>query len=258
MDGIDDGLRAGAASGVVTMLFHVLGPIEVHAGGAVRAVAGKPAVVLATMLLHRNAWVSLDQLADQVWPEGRAPLSAVANLRTYVWQVRRALPEPDRVDRRGDAYRLRAAPDEVDADRAVRVVAEATRAADPAPALAMIDEALGWWRGRAYPGLTATASAAEAADQLDELRLDLRELRAARLQALGRTAEAVAELRAVVTAAPLREWAWAGLIRTLAGGGRRAEALLAYRRAAELLAAELGVDPGPELLTARRLVLATA
>jgi DNA-binding SARP family transcriptional activator len=247
----------GPHRGVVTMLFHVLGPIEVHAAGAVRAVAGKPAVVLATMLLHRNTWVSLDQLADQVWPEGRAPLSATANLRTYVWQVRRALPEPDRVDRRGDAYRLRAAPDEVDADRAVRVVAEATRATGPAPALALIDEALGWWRGRAYPGLT-TASAAAAADQVDELRLDLRELRAAQLQALGRTAEAVAELRAVIAGAPLREWAWAGLIRTLAAGGRRAEALLAYRRAAELLAAELGVDPGPELLTARRLVLAPA
>lgn len=234
------------------MLFHVLGPIEVHAVDGPRTMTGKPAIVLATLLLHRNAWVNLDQLADQVWPKG-GPLSAVANLRTYVWHVRRALPEPNRLDRSGDAYRLRARPDEVDADRAARTAVEATRIADPALALTMVDEALGWWRGRAYPGL-----ATPVADQLDELRLDLRELRAARLLALGRAAEAVAELRTVISAAPLREWAWAGLVRTLAATGRRTEALLAYRRAAELLAVELGVEPGPELLAARRLVLAPA
>lgn len=252
MDGIDDGLRA-EATGVRPMLFHVLGPIEVHVAGTPRALAGKPAIVLATLLLHRNAWVNLDQLADQVWPVGRAPLSAVANLRTYVWHVRRALPLPDRIERRGDAYRLRAEPGEVDADRAARTAVEAMKATDPALALSMLDEALGWWRGRAYPGL-ATA----VADQLDELRLDLRELRAARLLTLGRGAEAVAELRAVTAEAPLREWAWAGLVRTLAATGRRAEALLAYRRAADLLAAELGVEPGPELTEARQFVLVPA
>ncbi|MEV4348281.1 BTAD domain-containing putative transcriptional regulator [Actinoplanes sp. NPDC049596] len=239
------------------MLFHVLGPIEVHATGAHLAVPGKPAVVLTTLLLHRNAWVSLDELAEQVWPHGRAPLSAVANLRTYVWRVRRLLPEPGRLDRLGDTYRLRAQPDEVDAGRAARVLAEASRTADPAQALSMVDEALGWWRGRAYPGLD-TPLALTLAEQLDELRLDLRELRAARLLALGRGAEATAELRVVLTAAPLRERAWAGLMHTLSATGRRSEALMAYRRAAELLAAELDVPPGPELLAARRLVLAPA
>src|SRR4051794_4316850 len=107
------------------MLFHVLGPIEVHAGGTLRTMTGKPAIVLAALLLHRGAWVDLDQLSDHVWPAGRVPRSAVANLRTYVWHVRRALPDPDRLDRLGDAYRLRAEPDEVDADRAARIAAEA-------------------------------------------------------------------------------------------------------------------------------------
>lgn len=249
MDRKGDG-PAGGRLGGVTVLFHVLGPIEVHAGGRPCPMAGKPAIVLATLVLHRNVWVSLDELADQVWPAGRAPLSAVGNLRTYVWQVRRALPERDRVDRRGDAYRLHAGPDEVDADRAARTAAEAARVGDPARGLSMVDEALGWWRGRAYPEL-ATA----VAGQLDELRLDLRELRAARLLALDRTAEAVIELRAVTTAAPLREWAWAALVRTLAATGRRSEALVAYRRAAGLLDAELGVEPGPDLVEARRHAL---
>jgi DNA-binding SARP family transcriptional activator len=237
--------------GGAAVLFHVLGPIEVHAEGARTSITGKPATVLATLLLHR-AWVSLDELADSVWPDVAAPPSAVANLRTYIWQVRRTLPEPGRVERRGNAYRLRAEPDEVDADRAARTVVEAARTADAAAALSLVDEALGWWRGRAYPGL---AAASAAADQLDELRLDLRELRAAKLLVLDRGAEAVAELRQVTAAAPLREWAWAGLVQALAATGRRAEALLAYRRAAELLAAELGVPPGPQLEAARRSVL---
>jgi DNA-binding SARP family transcriptional activator len=234
------------------MLFHVLGPIEVHAAGAPLAVVGKPATVLATLLLHRNAWVSLDELAEQVWPQGRAPLSAVANLRTYVWRLRRGLPEPGRLDRLGDMYRLHAWPDEVDAGRAAEILGDAARVADPATALSMVDEALGWWRGRPYAGLPLVVEA----EALNELRLDLRELRAALLPALGRSAEAVTELRTVLTAAPLREGAWAGLVRTLAATGRRAEALLAYRRAAELLGVELGVEPGPELAAARRVVLA--
>ncbi|MCM4081121.1 AfsR/SARP family transcriptional regulator [Paractinoplanes hotanensis] len=233
------------------MLFHVLGPIEVHAAGVHRAVGGKPGTVLATLLLHR-AWVSLDQLADVVWPHGGTPPSAVANLRTYVWQVRRALPEPGRVERRGDAYRLLPAPHEVDADCAARAGVEAARAADAAWALSRLDEALQWWRGRAYPGL---AAASAAADQLDELRLDLRELRAARLLELGRGAEAVAELRRVTGDAPLREEAWAGLVRALALTGRRTDSLLAYRRAADLLTLELNVPPGPELRAARAAVL---
>ncbi|WP_250008185.1 AfsR/SARP family transcriptional regulator [Actinoplanes sp. M2I2] len=233
------------------MLFHVLGPIEVHVEGARTPITGKPATVLATLLLHR-AWVSLDELADGVWPDAAAPPSAVANLRTYVWQVRRALPERGRVERRGDAYRLRAEPHEVDADRAARTAVEAARTADPATALSRVDEALGWWRGRAYPGL---AAASAVADQLDELRIDLRELRAAQLLALDRGAEAVAELRQVTVASPLREGAWAGLVRALATTGRRTEALLAYRRAADLLAAELSVPPGPQLRAARQSVL---
>ena len=45
------------------------------------------------------------------------------------------------------------------------------------------------------------------------------------------------------------------LIAALASAGRRADALRAYERARQMLAAELGIEPGPELAEVERAVL---
>ena len=45
--------------------------------------------LLATLLLARNEWVSVDQLVDAVWNDD-APKSAYGSLKTYVWQLRTA------------------------------------------------------------------------------------------------------------------------------------------------------------------------
>ena len=52
--------------------------------------------------------------------------------------------------------------------------------------------------------------------------------------------------REVVELEPFRETGWQRLIRALAGGGNRAEALRAYAQCKKLLADELGVAPPPE------------
>ncbi|ONI90910.1 hypothetical protein ALI22I_10770 [Saccharothrix sp. ALI-22-I] len=88
------------------MIFRVLGP---------QAGARKPATLLAALLLHANAWVSLDELIDEIWQEQAVPVSAERNVRTYVWQLRQALPA-GRIDARPRSYRLRVSPGEVDAD----------------------------------------------------------------------------------------------------------------------------------------------
>jgi len=56
-----------------------------------------------------------------------------------------------------------------------------------------------------------------------------------------------AELRGLTGRYPLREPLRGQLLRALAGAGRSAEAIQEYHRARESLAAELGVDPSPEL-----------
>jgi DNA-binding SARP family transcriptional activator len=238
------------------MLFRVLGPLEVHAAQVHALGAGKPATVLATLLQQPNAWVAVDHLVEVVWPGPAIPMSAAANLKTYVWQLRRLLPELDgagRIERRSDAYRLRVAPGEIDADRA-RDLAAAARRPDlpPAEALALVREALDLWRGRPFCGVE---SAAGAAATLEEMRLQLREHLAELQLRLGQTQEAVGTLRGVTTAAPLRESAWAHLVRALHAAGRRTEALVACRQAADVLAGELGVPPGPALAAAEREIL---
>src|SRR3954465_2942211 len=77
------------------MLFHVLGPIEAHPpdGEPICLPAGKPTAVLAILLLNANQWVPVGQVISAIWPEDAAPSSAAANLKTYIWQLRKVLPE---------------------------------------------------------------------------------------------------------------------------------------------------------------------
>jgi WD40 repeat protein len=65
----------------------------------------------------------------------------------------------------------------------------------------------------------------------------------------------VAELEGLVREAPLRERRWGQLMVALYRSGRQAEALGAYRRARDVLADELGVDPGPDLQRTHSAIL---
>ncbi|MFE9207271.1 BTAD domain-containing putative transcriptional regulator [Micromonospora sp. NPDC007230] len=238
-------------------LFHVLGPLEVHSRPGQQLGAGKPATLLAALLVQPNAWVAVDHLLECTWQEQAAPSSAEANLKTYVWRLRRLLPDHDggpRIDSRRGAYRLRVGPGELDAHQAAELAAQARVTAtngDSARALALVEQALGLWRGRPFAGFDA-ATSADVVDRLDELHLDLRECQAKLQLALGRAEAAIGTLRTVTTTDPLREGAWAHLVRALHVTGARAAALAAYRQAGEVLATELGVEPGPALTEAYR------
>ena len=68
--------------------------------------------------------------------------------------------------------------------------------------------------------------------------------------ALGRDAELVSELEALVQAQPLRERTRAQLMLALYRSGQ-ADALAAYRAARETLVEDLGIDPGPSCVSSR-------
>src|SRR5687768_5508951 len=71
----------------------LLGPLEVWRDGERLQLGGvKQRALLAHLALHANTAVSLDQLVEILWPVSR-PRSVVANLRTYVWQLRQLLDE---------------------------------------------------------------------------------------------------------------------------------------------------------------------
>lgn len=236
------------------MIFHVLGPLETHssAGAVVDLGTRKAGTVLGVLLLHPNRWVRTEDLVSATWQEHAAPAAAKANLKTYVSQLRRALPPfgaGNRIEARPGAYRLRVGRGELDSDRAAELAATARaaiEAGDHLTAAGLLEDALALWRGRPFEGL-ALDEACAAAGRLDELRQDIEESLAEVQLASGRRSEAITTLRELTRQDPLRENAWTLLVRTLNAAGRRGEAVAAHRAARAVLAAELGVEPGPEL-----------
>jgi predicted ATPase len=115
---------------------------------------------------------------------------------------------------------------------------------------AAIRSASALWQGPALAGLPALGSAAGIAERLEELR---RSATADRIEADLAASDApaaaglTAELRALVAADPLAERPRALLMRALYHAGRQADALAVYADARAQLAAQLGVDPSPQL-----------
>ncbi|MGW3997726.1 BTAD domain-containing putative transcriptional regulator [Amycolatopsis sp. NPDC004772] len=238
--------------------FHLLGPLTVTVGGQPLALGGaKQRVLLAHLLLNANRTVSPGQLVDTLWPHD-PPTSATANLQTYVWRLRRLLPEGAVVRTHDPGYSLEVDPADVDAHRFARLVADAARAAkDGAPetALTLLADAEALWRGDPLEDLpTAPAWDAELG-RLVENRLAAVEERLALQVRLGRHDPAIAELTVLLAEHPYRERLWQQYLLALTGAGRRAEALQAYATARERLVTELGVEPGPELRALQAAIL---
>jgi DNA-binding SARP family transcriptional activator len=229
------------------MEFRVLGPLEVWDGERPVAIGGaKERALLARLLVEANRVVSTDRLVDELWGDD-PPESARKSLQVRVSNLRKALrPAGDALRSTSDGYAIRAAPDELDLARFERLLAEAEEArgrGEPAVAAGRLKEALDLWRGPAPAELVGRAAAA----RLEELRLVALERRVEAELELGRHAEAVAELEALVAEHPFRERLRALLMLALYRSGRQADALAAYRDARQALVAELGIEPGPGL-----------
>ena len=125
-----------------------------------------------------------------------------------------------------------------------RAAAEAGRYADAAQTLR---QALGLWRGPVLADLADYAFTRPEAARLEELRLAALEARIDADLALGRHDALTAELEQLAGEHPLRERLHGQLMLALYRSGRQAGALAAYRRARDLLANELGIDPGEAL-----------
>jgi WD40 repeat protein/DNA-binding SARP family transcriptional activator len=259
-------LRAveGARNGrtICLVRFCVLGPLEVvGSAGPVALGSPKQRRLLAALISQVGEPVSVDALVDAVWEEG-APRSAAKTLQGYVVHLRRAIAGS------GDGvaivtvpggYRLDAPADAVDAVRFSALVTRSRQAAaagDWAAALVFVTEARSLWRGPAYAEFADSSFATAEAARLAELRLVAAETGFECELALGEDAALVPDLRKALTKQPTRERLWELLIRALYLSGQQSDALGAYLRARDVLAAELGVDPGPELRAVHAAVLA--
>ena len=126
---------------------------------------------------------------------------------------------------------------------------------DPQAAASKLHDGLALFRGSPLEDLTYVPFAQVEIGRLDDVRLAAVELRIDADLELGRDAELINELQALVAEHPLRERFWAQLMLALYRSGRQGEALDGYDRARRTLADQLGVDPGPGLQLLQRQIL---
>ncbi|HEY3051093.1 MAG TPA: AAA family ATPase [Gaiellaceae bacterium] len=242
------------------MEFRILGPLEVCSdGGPKGELAGKQRALLAVLLLHANEAVSTDRLIDALWG-AEPPETAGKALQVYISRLRKFL-EPEAsglLVTRPPGYALDLGEHELDLDRFERLRAEAKQATadgNPAAAEEKLRDGLSLWRGPPLADFAFEPFAQSEIARLEALQLVAQEERIDTLLALGRHAELVGELEALVAEHPLRERLRAQLMLALYRARRQAEALDAYQAARRALVDELGIEPGPELQELERRIL---
>lgn len=241
------------------VVFRVLGPLEIRRGDHPLPVpAGKPRILLAHLLLRANQTVATDELIDVIWT-GTPPVSALANVRTYVAGLRRSLGAAAAALRAHPAgYHLDVRPGQLDLDvfrGLVRVGRAALAARQPRTAADVLDRAYRLWRGGALQDVATGSGLAGRAAQLDEERRTVLEDLAQALLALGRAGTVVSLLRQHLDDHPLRERAAALLMTALYRYGDPAAALAVFTAARQALAEQLGLEPARQLVALQRAVL---
>jgi predicted ATPase/DNA-binding SARP family transcriptional activator len=241
----------------------ILGPVQAWGDDRPLSLGGpKQIKLLAFLLLHANEAVSADALVDAVW--GPARQGSDNRLQMAVTRLRKALEPLNGRDGSllhtvTGGYLLTVATGALDADVFTRAIGEGRRAlddGDPAQAANVLQAALELWRGPPLAEVAFDDFAQPEIRRLEELRLTALETRLEAELSLGRHAEAVGELEALLTDQPTRERFAALLMLALYRAGRQAEALEAYRRTRAHLVDELGIEPGRELQQLHEAMLA--
>ena len=239
------------------MEFRILGPLEVLRDGRPLVVHGaKERALLAVLLVHANEVVSTERLIDELWAE-HVPRTARKSVQVRVAGLRRPLGRAGVVTHSG-GYQLRVDRDRFDLYRFEDLVLEGRRALateDFSTAAKTLREALSLWRGPPLVEFAHESFARPTIMRLEELRVAALELRIEADLALGLEAQLIAELEALVQVHPVRERLRGLLMLALYRNGRQAEALELYRRAREVLANELGIEPGTALRELHRAIL---
>ncbi|HEY2877075.1 BTAD domain-containing putative transcriptional regulator [Nocardioides sp.] len=236
------------------MRIGILGPLEVDERSA--RLGTRDRVVLAALAMRPGEVLSLDRLADAVWGV-EPPASWAKNLQGCVSRLRKLLG-PDLIETAGQGYRLgipAASVDGVEFCRAAGRSRELLTLHECERARYVATQALDLWRGRPLPELEGWEPGAAETHRLLELRAELEELVVEASLAAGHHAEVLTQAAAMVEAAPLRERRWALLAQAQYLAGRQMEALRTLRRVRVVLARDLGLDPGPDLVALEQAIL---
>lgn len=241
----------------MSLLIRLLGPVDVRYHETITPIGPpKRSAMLAALALNANRPVHLSALVDSLWGDN-APLSAMKNLRSHAHALRMVVG--GRLVTHTRAYELQVDTNELDsslftslADRGTAALA----AGDLTGAVSAYSKALGLWRGLALHGVPRTPRLdASLAGLLDRRLAVFEDCCAARL-ATGTAGELVPDLRRHLASHPFRERAWEVLMLAQYRSGDLAGALASFAQAIDVLREQLGLDPGPELVSLHRAILA--
>lgn len=206
----------------------------------------KARTLLKVLVTARGRLVPMDTLIDVLWSDA-VPQRAEANVATLVSRLRGVLGA-DAIDGDRSGYRIVAASSDIDdAERLVDEAESRLRGGQPALALTAASSALAILdAGEVLADEPAAEWALEFGREVVRL---LRRARAAGWASsleVGDARTALAWAQAATTADPIDEAAHRAVIRSYSHLGESGEALRAYQRVRDVLAEELGADPGPE------------
>jgi DNA-binding SARP family transcriptional activator len=236
------------------MEFRILGPLEVVEDGRSIALGGpKQRTLLAVLLLTPNRPVSVDRLVEALW-SGEPPPTAANALQYHVSRLRKTLGDGAAIVTHEPGYLIQVRPDQLDLLRFERLVMEA-EGADADRGSRLLGDALDLWRGEPLADLADDVLSQAEVQRLAAARLAALERRIDADLTLGRHAQLVPELEALVRTHPLHEGFVGALMRALYGAGRQADALEVYRATRETFDAELGIEPSPLIRDLERAIL---
>lgn len=235
--------------------FRILGPLEAVDGTRpVSLTRGKQRALLALLLLHADRVVAMDRLVDDLWG-AEVPASAPKMVQILVSLLRKQLPQ-GLIQTRSPGYRLDLNGHSLDLRTFETLHARGRALADDRAADAVIAfrQALELWRGAPLAEFEEPFARLEESRLVEEHLTCVEECIEAELT-LGRHAELVGELDALVRRHPLRERLRRLQMLALYRCGRHAEALEAFQSFRRKLRDELGIEPPPQLKDLERLVL---
>ncbi len=246
------------------MEFRILGPLEVLEEGRELTLGGtKQRALLALLVTHSNETLSTERLIDELWGES-PPATAAKTVQVHVSRLRKALASPlavgpgEVVLTRDHGYELKVEPGHVDAQRFEALVAQGRgelAAGNAATAIEVLERALALWRGPPFADLAGEPFAQRESARLEEVRVTALEQLYDAKMALGRHAEVLPGLEALIAEHPYRERLHGQLMLALYRSDRQADALQAYQNARRKLVDELGIEPGGPLRDLERAVL---
>jgi YVTN family beta-propeller protein len=238
------------------MQVRLLGPFDVVDGGRTLPLGGRrQRALLALLVLHANEVVASERIVEELW-NGTPPPTATKIVQNYVSQLRKALG--DGLVTRAGGYALELGPGDVDASRFEALLEEGRRrlaAGQAKSAAEILRDALALWYGPPLADFAYDSFAQSAIARLEELKLAALEERIEADLELGRHADLVPELEALVREHPLRERLRGQLMRALYRSGRQAEALDVFQAARRELVDELGIEPSQALRDLEKAIL---